>query len=168
METNKKIVVDPSYKGLSEKRLTERFYLQNHFRNYLQNSANYQSGSILYPDYRVHIMTQVAEYTKGLFSLPQMYCMFMANRQNGTGWSLQEINRLKINVLTYINLESMKGHKIGDIENFKRKIMELNPIIFIVLNDLICSSHLFWDVERKEFRYPRIEVQSDDLPLETI
>jgi hypothetical protein len=160
METNFKIAADPSLIGHSTKRLKERFFILNHFKNFIYKSANNQNSCILRSDYSTHIMNQVFEYTKGLFTLPQLYCMFMANKHNGTGWDYQRLNEYKIEVLKCIDLESSTEHDLGDIGNFKRKIMELNPIIFNVLNDLIFASHLFWDDEKKEFRYPLVDVKS--------
>jgi hypothetical protein len=40
--------------------------------------------------------------------------------------------------------------------------MELNPVIFNVLNDLMYYSQLFWDAENEEFKYPEIEESQEN------
>jgi hypothetical protein len=162
MKSKKPIALDPSRIGNGIKRLKERFYVKNHFRNYVTENATYRDGNILYPDYRTHIMTQVIEYTKGLFTLPQLYCMFMANEPEGAGWFYSDLNHYKMNVIKYIDESIKRPHDLGDIECFKRKVMELNPVIFNVLNDLMYYSQLFWDAENEEFKYPEIEESQEN------
>jgi hypothetical protein len=138
--------------GFETKKMIESAYLRNHIWYFLLKNNLGIPGE----DYKTHIMTLVFEYSIGLFSLPQLYCMFMAVKHNGKYWSFNKSNRLKIDVLIYIDQVATKEHQLGNIENFKRKIMELNPVVFNVLNDLLCSSQIFWDDKRKEFRYPQI------------
>lgn len=163
MYSNSKIAIDPSTNGHSAKRLKERFYIQNHFRNYVKENATYQNSSILHPDYRTHIMLQVIEYSKGLFTLPQLHCMFMANESEGAGWSYGQLNNFKMNVLIYIDKVVKLTPDLGDIECFKKKVMELNPIVFNVINDLMYYSKLFKDAENNEYMYPEIEGISETI-----
>jgi hypothetical protein len=157
MYPNKNFVYDPSKNEYGINRLKERFFILNHFRNYVSENAINENTRIQYPEYRTHIMIQVIEYTKGLFTLPQLYCMFMANKYDGKRWSYCVLNDLKMNVLNYIDEVAEHENDLSDIECFKKKVMELNPIIFNVLNDLIYYSQLFWDSEKEEFKYPTID-----------
>jgi hypothetical protein len=88
--------------------------------------------------------------------------MFMANEPEGAGWFYSDLNHYKMNVIKYIDESAKRTHDLGDVECFKRKVMELNPVIFNVLNDLMYYSQLFWDAENEEFKYPEIEESQEN------
>lgn len=156
MET-RTIAKSNSKNTFSAKRNKEMAYIRNYFTNYVKEHATYRNNSTLYPDYKTHIFTQVIEYTDGMFTLPQLYLIFMANQEDGIGWDYKELSYFKMRVLEEIYETTENEKDTWDINDFSRKIMELNPIIFNVLNELMYHSEMFWDAKDERFYFPDIE-----------
>jgi hypothetical protein len=161
MGTNTTIAKKYSKNAVSAKNMKEMAYIRNHFQNYIKEHAVYRNNSTNYPDYQTHIFTQVMEYTDGLFTLPQLYLLFIANCDDGIGWQYKNLSYYKMHVLEEIDNDVYESYDFGDIPEFCRKVMELNPIIFNILNELIYYSHLFWNKKDEMYGYPDMkEIES--------
>lgn len=155
MNTNSNITIKPLESGYSANRLIEILFIENHFKNYLTASAviNFFEE----PDFKTRAYIQVVKYTKGLFSLEQLSYIFLANADESDYWEYEELDDKKKRILKYIDNISMGDKDLVGNEIFKRKIMDLNPIVFSLLDELIHESLLFWDKEAKAYGYPDIE-----------
>jgi hypothetical protein len=161
MGINNKIANKHSKNAFSAKRIKEMAYIRNHFENYIKENVTYMNKSLLYPDYKTQIMTQVIEYTDGMFTLPQLYIIYLANSSNLMGWSYDKLSSYKVNVLKEIDealvKKSNSKNVLGDVEEFRRKVMELNPIIFHALSELMYNSNMFLNNSDMFYDYPDIE-----------
>jgi hypothetical protein len=159
MLIQKKIATEPSENGSSAKMMLERFYVKNCFENYLNNISKPDSTSpCSIPNYKYHVMSQVVDYIDGLFTLPQLYCLFNASNYLIGSWAndYTVLNDFKISAIKYINEEAKAENDLGDIDRFKKNVTELNPIVFTVLNDLFYESELFDEDYGEGYRYPKI------------
>lgn len=159
MIVHKKIAIKPLENGSSAKKTLERFYVHNCFKNYL-NRISRPDGTSSYsiPNYKYHVMSQVVDYIDGLFTLPQLYCLFNASCDAMGGWNFDytDLIDFKSFAIEYINDEAESDNDLDDIENFKKNVSELNPIVFNVLNDLFYQSDMFDEDYWNGYRYPKI------------
>jgi hypothetical protein len=158
MVINRELATKPFENGESAKRILERFYVKNCFENYLSSiykPDNEYSTSI--PDYKYHIMSQVIDYTDGLFTLPQLYCIFNASLIELEGWKYDYtvFNDFKDFIIHYIDKVVENKDELEDVENFKNNISGLNQVVFTILNDLLYESNIF-DDDYEDYRYPYI------------
>ena len=156
---HKEIATKPLENGNSAKRILENFYIKNCFESYLKG-LNRADGTLNHSasKYKYHIMSQVIEYVDGLFTLPQLYCIFDASVDDLNGWGADymAMNDFKTYVINIINETDEYENDLDDIENFKNKVLELNPITFTVLNDIFYESNMFDDDYCEGYRYPDI------------
>jgi hypothetical protein len=69
-------------------------------------------------------------------------------------------------VVNYITEEAKHENDLGDIEDFKEKLLALNPLIFNVLNDLLYESCLFDNDDWDGYRYPKISNDEKECIIE--
>jgi hypothetical protein len=162
MILQKKIAIAPLKIGDSTKRMLERFHIQNNFEIYLKSIGHPDKNSLgIKPNYQHHLMSQVMNYIDGLFTLPQLYCIFNASLRffNSWGYGYTSLDEFKPFLISFINEEDEYENDLDDIVIFKKNVLELNSIIFTVLNDLLYEAGL-WDADYCEgYKYPEI---SDD------
>lgn len=169
MLIHKKIATEPLENGSSAKMMLERFYVQNCFENYLNNISKPDSTSpCSTPNYKYHVMSQVIDYINGLFTLQQLYCLFNAINDEIGGWinHYTVLNDFKTYAIEYINKIAEVDNDLNDIENFKKNVSELNPIIFTVLNDLFYESEMFVEDYGEGYRYPKISEDENVCSIE--
>ena len=164
MIIHRKIATEPLKNGSSAKKILERFYVKNCFENYL-NSISLPDNTSPYstPNYKYHVMSQVIDYVDGLFTLQQLYCLFNAINDEIGGWTNDYtiLNDFKTYAIEYIDEEAESDNDLDDIENFKKNVSELNPIVFTVLNDLFYESEIFDEDYGEGYRYPKISEDED-------
>jgi hypothetical protein len=159
MIRHKKIAAEPLENGSSAKKMLERFYVQNCFETYL-NSISRPDRTFHHtiPNYKYYVISQVVEYIDGLFTLPQLYFLFNASLYDLSGWhyDYNVLNEFKTFAIENINEFAKCDNDFDDIENFKKNVSELNPIVFTVLNDLFYESEMFDEDYGEGYRYPKI------------
>lgn len=142
-------------------RTLERYYIQNHFRDYVLSNMYYVENGQQYRNYKAEIMSKVFELVKGIFTLPQLHCLFMATDE--CGYSYEELNELKTSILNYIEEVAEEVSDLGDIASFRTHIMNMHPIILEAFIFAIYDSNLFFDEESEEFIYPDVEYIEEQL-----
>jgi hypothetical protein len=169
MIIHKEIAAKPLETGSSAKRMLEKFYVQNSFENYLKRISG-PDGTYHHsiPNYKYHVTSQVVDYIDGLFTLPQLYCIFNASLDDLGGWiyDYTVLNDFKTYAIECINEEDKYENDLDDIEKFKKNVAELNPIIFNVLNDLFYESGIFDEDYWEGYRYPVISEDENQCSTE--
>jgi hypothetical protein len=165
MIIHKEIATKPLENGSSTKKILENFYIKNSFENHLK-SISQPDGTYHHsiPNYKYHVTSQVIDYIDGLFTLPQLYCIFNEINFELGGWVLDytSFDDLKPFIIKWINRVAKDDNDLGDINNFKKNVSELNPIIFTVLNDLLYESGIFDEDNWQGYRYPKISEDEDE------
>jgi hypothetical protein len=169
MIIHRKIATTPLENGSSARRMLERFYVQNCFENHLK-SISRPDGTYhrSLPNYKYHVMSQVVDYVDGLFTLPQLYCIFTASEHEIGGWIYDYtlFNDFKSQAIKYIDKVAEDENDLDEIENFKKNVLELNPIVFTVLNDLFYESGMFDNDYWEGYRYPKISEDENECSIE--
>lgn len=159
MIKHKELAIAPLENGNSAKRMLEKFYIQNCFENYLKSISKPDGRfSHSFPNYKYHIMSQVIDYLDGLFTLPQLYCLFTAIDIEISGWNINynAYYDFKPYAIEYINKVAKVENDLDDIKIFKKNVLEMNPVILKVLNDLFYESEMFDEDYGEAYRYPKI------------
>ena len=156
METkNKNEVATTLIKENNAERTLGRYYVQNHFKEYVKSNMYYVENGYQHRNYKAEIMSKVFEHVKGFFTLPQLHCLYMAT--DGCSWSYEELNELKTSILNYIEEVAEEESDLGDIASFRTHIMNMHPIILDAFIFAIYDSNLFYDEESEEAIYPDFE-----------
>lgn len=169
MITNRKMAIEPSKDEDSAKMMIERFYLQNCFENYLISiKQSYRIYHHSIPDYKYQIMSQFLDFIDEVFTLPQLYCIFTASRFEFTIWGYNEseLNDLKTGIIKCINEYAKCNNDLGDINNLKKNVSELSPIVFTLLNDLFHESDIFCGDGVDGYKYPKISEDETECSTE--
>ena len=78
--------------------MLEEFYVQNCFKNHLKSiNKPDDTYDVSSPNYKHHVTSQVIENTDGLFTLPQLYCIYIESNEGyieNTYVSHTELDRL--------------------------------------------------------------------------
>jgi len=169
MIINRKIATEPLENGSSAKRMLEKFYIQNCIENEF-NDISRPDGTYpnTIPNYKYHVMSQVVDYLDGLFTLPQLYCIFNIIDIELAGWfnDYTSFDDLKPFIIKYIDEVAEYENDLDDIEIFKKNVSELNPILFTVLNDLFYESGIFDEDYWEGYRYPKISNDENECSTE--
>lgn len=155
MNTNIDIAMEQSLNVRSVVGQEEMVFIETYLKNYLMATAKLNSFNE--PDFETRTYLQIVEYIKGLFSLEELYYICLANSTEWAYWKYEELDDLKRNILHFIDYSSWLDDYLGDIEIYKRKVMDLNPIILNLLHELLRVSYLFFDEEIGDFICPDIE-----------
>ena len=157
MHISKNIVINPIENGSNAKRTLERFYIKNSFKNYIEDFMKHEKGSAFIPQYKYYIMDIVTDYIDGLFTLPQLWFLYMANAIENPLWFYEDIYDRQMNVIKAIDDNATEEDDLDDIEIFKKNVKNLDPVVFNMLNDLIYYSHIFDDITGWEgLAYPKM------------
>lgn len=169
MIINRQIAIKPLEDGNCAKKKLERFYVQNCFKNHMNNvNQPYVKNRRSIPKNDSRITSQVIEHIDKLFNLPQLYCIFYACNEEIGGWNFNYalISEYKTHVVKYVNEFAEEFNDLGDIEKFKKNLADLNPIIFNVLNDLFYESQIFDEDNFDGYRYPKISEDENECQTE--
>jgi hypothetical protein len=143
------------YKLLIERDKNDLLLFDNHFKNYIKATAHYDCNNC--PDFETLIKTQVIESTKGLFSLPQLFCIYWANFSEFGMCNSEELKDLKSSILDEIDREVKEKVNLGNIKDFKKKITELDTIVLSILDEILRDSIKTYD----NYGYLRPEFDND-------
>ncbi len=162
MIIHKRIAVKPLANGNSAKKMLEDFYIRNSFENYYNQISQGDKKDKSNREYELYVTGQVIDYIDGVFTLPQLHCIFEASTDELGGWKIGFPSMFDFKnylIKEYIDKVAKYNPDLDDIENFKKNVSDLNPVIFSLLNDILYESYIFDDGTCDEYKYPII---SDD------
>lgn len=160
-KSNQNEVAVHSNNESSAERTLGKYYVQNHFRDYVKRNMYYVENGYQHRNYKAEIMSKVIEHVEGFFTLPQMHCLYMTT--DGCSWSYEELNELKTSILNYIEEVAEEKSDLGDIASFRTHIMNMHPIILDAFIFAIYDSNLFYDNESEDAIYPDVEYIEEQL-----
>ena len=135
----------------------ERNYIETSLQYFIQKEAVYNRtcpdayGWNIETDYTTRMRTILLDYILDHFTLEELYIVFYEN-QSCYYLDSDIIKESKQNAIENINNDETLT--MDEIKRLKRKVWDLNPILFGLIHELIQQSDLFWDTENEEMVYP--------------
>lgn len=156
----KKRIMDVGYEGHTN----EKKYIKDILKCFIDNQGVYKGFSndnkweiILDHDGQVKYL--VLGYILYHFSLWELYIIFYSNQVD---YSFNYSNIHKSRKIAISNINSCKLLTIEESNRIKKKVWDLNLIIFGLILEMIHLSELFWDAKEKKVIFPNFEIQSDN------
>jgi len=138
----------------------ERSYIEKNLQYFIQKEAACNRkvlsnlGWIIESDYNTRLRTILLDYILDHFTLWDLYIIFFEN-QSCYFFSAGNIKDSKQNAIENIN--SYDTLTIQERKRLKRKVWDMNPILFGHIHEFIHQSDLFWNDEKEEIVCPDLE-----------
>ena len=138
----------------------ERNYIETSLQYFIQKEAVYNRtcpdayGWNIETDYTTRMRTILLDYILDHFTLEELYIVFYEN-QSCYYFDSDIIKESKQNAIENIN--SYDTLTIQERKRLKRKVWDMNPILFGHIHEFIHQSDLFWNDEKEEIVCPDLE-----------
>jgi hypothetical protein len=140
----------------------EMKYIKDNLKCYIDNQGAYiricqADRWQIKLEHDAQVKYLVLDYILNHFSLWELYIIFYTNQVNCSidEESIQKAR--KISIRTINNDSSLTRQEANRL---KKKVWDLNPVIFGLTLEMIQLSELFWDSKEKKLVFPDIDFQS--------
>jgi hypothetical protein len=138
----------------------EQKYLEENLRYYIQKNATQDrtslniSGWCIKTDHETRMRIMLSEYILDHFTLWDLYTIFYENQEC---FILEKeiIRESKQTAIESINGDESLSQQ--EKKQLKRKVWDMNPILFGLIKDFIQYSDLFFDEDTGELVFPHFE-----------
>ena len=135
----------------------EQKYIEENLWYYIQNSdrdkrfSNERYGWIISYSHDTKVQTVLLDYILEHFTLWELYTLFYEHQDP---YYLNEVAFREAKQNAIGNINSNSTLTIQEKMRLKRKIWDMNPVIFGLIHELIYKSDLFWDAKNEKEVYP--------------
>lgn len=146
----KKLVKQNSYEYKREKE-----YIKENLLFYIDKEKKVERRNIcgkwrVSEDRQTLLRYQYLDYIVEHFNLKELYVIFFEPLDNG--FSCNNFEEARKDAIENINSNNSFTHE--EAKRIKRKVWDMNPILFDLISEFIYSSELFWDSEIDDFVFP--------------
>jgi hypothetical protein len=145
----------------------DKDYLKDYLSYYIEKEAVYEKQVldkrwVLFEDEQTRLRRLFLNYILENFNLQDLFLIFFFNQfQYGLYESIiRDARKAAIENISFLSTRTP-----AEIRKLKRKVWDLNPILFGQIMEFIHHSDLFFDDENEECIYPN-GIFPDDLPQE--
>lgn len=136
----------------------EKDYIEENIWYFIDSEAKYTrtvAGNKFYiePDKKAKLRILLLDYILEHFTLHELFNVFFC--RGGYSLDATNISESRREAIDFINEDESLTEE--EAKRLKRKIWDINPILFGLILELIHESELFWDDKKQEVVYPEFD-----------
>jgi hypothetical protein len=131
---------------------SQKDHIKSYLQSYIEQNINCDGPADLdgqkCPDHQTRLRYMTMDFIVKNFSLEELWLFFFPNRMCSY-FNRYNIKESKRNAIDYINANDYLTPQ--DVKRLKKKVWDMNPILFGLSMELINLSDFFWDEEEEDY-----------------